>query len=180
MAEWAEKYRRIEYEITRCKKQLGTLKNAKKNLVMDIWFSVITLAVFIPFFFILAEMIEFIPGVFSYFYVPVLVLFAVFVIGRSIIRLFKKILCLCHHNRKDLPFQYPKPSLVNSNYPTNIPPNYYAEQFCLEWLIEKYNLEINQLKQLRREVEQASEEDCRKLKERLDAIKIYEVIGRAK
>lgn len=180
LARWAEKYRRIENEITRCEKHLETLKRAKKNLALDIRIGYISLIILSLLFLGLAGLAAYIPWVFLYFYVPVLALLATFVLGRSIIKLFKNIARFRHHKRQDLPFEYPKPPIVDSNYPTNIPPNYYAEQVCVEWLIEKYNLEMSQLKHMRKEIEQASEDDYKKLEKRLEEIKIYEIVGRAK
>lgn len=180
LARWAEKYKRIENEIKRYERQLETLKRVKKDLALDIRIGYISLIILSLLFLGLAGLTTCIPSFLLYFYVPVLALLAAFVLGRSIIILFKNIARFCHHKRKDLPFQYPKPPIVDSNYPTNIPPNYYTEQLCVEWLIEKYKLEISQLKQLRKEMKQASEEDYEKLEKRLEEIKIYEIVGRAK
>lgn len=180
LARWAEKYRRIENEIKRYERQLETLNRVKKNLALDIRIGYISFIILSLLFLGLAGLAMYIPWAFLYFYVPVLALLAAFVLGRSIIKLLKNIARFRHHKRQDLPFEYPKPPIVDSNYPTNIPPNYYSEQLCVEWLIEKYKLEISQLKQLRREIEQASEEDYTKLEKRLDEIKIYEIVGRAR
>ena len=180
MAKWAEKYKRIEDEIKRYERQLETLKRVKKDLALDIRIGYISLIILSLLFLGLAGLAAYIPWVFLYFYIPVLTLFATFVLVRGIIKLLKNTACFHYHERKDLPFQYPKPPIVNSNYPTNIPPNYYAEKVCVEWLIEKYKLEISQLKQWRREIEQASEKDYKDFEKRLDEIKIYEIVGRAR
>lgn len=180
LARWAEKYRQIEDEIKRYERQLETLNRVKKNLALDIRIGYISFIILSLLFLGLAGLAMYIPWAFLYFYVPVLALLAAFVLGRSIIKLLKNIARFRHHKRKDLPFEYPKPPIVNSNYPTNIPPNYYAEQLCIEWLMEKYKLEISQLKQWRREIEQASEKDFENFEKRLDEIKVYEIVGRAR
>ena len=180
LARWAEKYKQIEYEIKRYERQLERLKRVKKNLGMDIRMGYISFIILFFLFLGLAGMALYIPSMLLCIYVPVLSLLATFVLGRSIIILIKNIARFCYHKRKDLPFEYPKPPIVNSNYPTNIPPNYYAEQVCVEWLIEKYKLEISQLKQWRREFDQASEADYEDFEKRLDEILIYEIVGRAR
>lgn len=180
LTEWADKYQRIDDEMKRYEKMLETLERLQKQLVTDIWLQFISLAIAFSVLFALIGMIDFIPGAFLYFYVPVLAILSFFTAGRGIILLSQKIARLYHHKRKDLPFQYPKPIVVNSNYPFNIPPNYYTEQLCIEWLMEKYNFEMSQLKKLRKEIEQASEQDYKNLQENLNEIVIYEIIGRAK
>lgn len=180
LAKWAQKQERIEDEMISLQKKLVTLKRQQKKLVTDIWLLVIAFPIIIYVLLALASMIDFIPWVFIYFYGPILAALAIFMIGWNILRLAKKIALLCHHKRKDLPFEYPKPPILNSNYPTYIPPNYYTEQLCIEWLMEKYGYEMVQLKKLRKEIEQAPEEDYDKLQEKLNEIIIYEIIGRAK
>lgn len=180
LAEWAEKYERIEDEIKRCEKQLITLERQQKELKIDMRLQIISLAILFPVMLALVQMGFYIPWIFLYFYIPVLSLLAIFTLGRGIFHLFKTSARLRYHKRTDLPFQYPKPLRFRSNYPTYIPPNYYTEQLCLEWLIKEYRLEMSQLKKLRKEIEQASEEDYTMLQENLDNIIIYEIVGRAK
>ena len=180
LARWAEKYKHIEDEIKRYERQLERLKRVKKNLGMDIRIGYISLIILFFLFLGLAGLALYIPWVFLYFYVPVLALLAIFVLGRGIIKLIKNVSLYCYHKRKNLPFEFPKPPIVNSNYPTNYPPNYYTEQLCVEWLIETYQLEIKQLKQWRREFDQVSEADYEDFEKRLDEILIYEIVGRAR
>ncbi|MDO4166407.1 MAG: hypothetical protein Q4D32_03275 [Eubacteriales bacterium] len=180
LAECIEKYERIEYEMKRYEKQLVTLEKQKKGLITDIWIYSIGLAISLVVVYALVDMVDVIPWIFLYFYVPVLVVFAFFTIGRSILGLGKTLASLHHHKRKDLPFQYPEPMRINSNYPTYIPPNYYTEYLCIEWLMEKYSFEMGRLKKLRREIDQASEQDYQDLQKSLDEIIIYEIVGRAK
>lgn len=180
LVEWFEKYERMKDEMIRYEKMLETLENQRKKLVTDIWMRLITFIMSCCFFVGLAAITGDIPGIFLFFYVPVLALLTIFILGRNIILLSKKIALFLHHKKRTISFRYPKPLTINSNYPTYIPPNYYTEQLCIEWLMEKYAVQIGRLKKLRKEIEQASEQDYQDLQERLDEIIIYEIVGRAK
>lgn len=180
LIEWAEKFERMKDEMIRYEKILETLEKQRKKLVTDIWMRFIAFIISCCFFLGLAAITGDIPVAFLIFYVPVVALLAIFVLGRNIILLSKKIALLLHHKKRNISFRYPKPLTINSNYPTYIPPNYYTEQLCIEWLMEKYAVQISQLQKLRKEIEQASEQDYQDLQERLDEIIIYEMIGKAK
>lgn len=180
LVQWFEKYERMKDEMVRYEKMLETLEEQQKKLVTDIWMRLIAFIISCLFFLALAGMTDDIPSAFLFFYVPVLALLAFFAIGRNLVLLARKIARLLHHKNKKISFQYPEPLTLNSNYPTYIPPNYYAQKLCIEWLMEKYAIQISQLQKLRGEIEQASEQDYQDLQERLDEIIIYEIMGSAK
>ena len=178
-AVWSEKYERIEYEIKRCETRMESLERRQRMLKLDAWMPIIRIIIELPILYFLVSMIEYIPWVFTYFYIPVLILIIIFTFIRNIFCFAHRLARIFYHKRKNLPFEYPKPILIDSNYPVNILPNHYTERLCCEWLLEKYSYELGQLKRLRKEIEQASEEDYEDLQNRLEEITIYEIIGGA-
>lgn len=179
MAMWSEKYERIEYEVKRCEARMESLEKRKRILKLDARVRLIRIAIDIPILYFLASMIPYISYYFVYFYIPGLVGLTIFTLGRDIVSFGRQLALMRYHKRKNLPFTYPRPILVDSNYPVNIPPNYYTEGLCCEWLLEKYHYEMEEMVKLRKEIEQASEEDIEPLQKRLEEIAIYEILGGA-
>lgn len=176
-AVWSERYERIEYEIKRCETRMESLERRQRMLKIDVWMPVIRMVIALPMLYILVSMIPIIPIGFNYFYIPVSIGIAIYIFVWNLFSFAHRLARILYHKRKNLPFEYPKPILIDSNYPANILPNHYTERLCCEWLLEKYSYELGQLKRLRKEIEQASEEDYEDLQKRLEEITIYEIIG---
>ncbi len=95
-------------------------------------------------------------------------------------QLIKRIKCCLFHNKKWGPVEYPKPEIIRSNYSTHIPPDYYSERRCIEWLLHQYNVEIMKMIALRRKIENTPEQDLAPFQKEIENIVIYQRVGRAR
>ncbi len=145
LAQWSAKHEYITNEMSQCKHKLELLDKRQKDLMTDLRFAEIYFVASFLLGLFLLYMSKQIFSAFLYFYLPVVALILFFTLGRSIIKLSRIVTLMHYHDRMDLPFQYPRELTAASNYPTCIPPNNYAEQMCLNWLLQKYSMQLQTL-----------------------------------
>ena len=160
LAQWSAKHEYITNEMSQCKHKLELLDKRQKDLMTDLRFAEIY---FVASF-----------SAFLYFYLPVVALILFFTLGRSIIKLSRIVTLMHYHDSMDLPFQYPRELTAASNYPTCIPPNNYAEQMCLNWLLQKYSMQLQTLQKINEQIKTAPETDYENLSKAISSLCAYE------
>lgn len=183
--DWKQKYERIQWELKDNDKKLEKVIKRQKDLVDDILFQIGFMVVTFLVMSFLVKCREFVGGwLFGYAFYPLYILviggFIIASVIYNISQLVKRIKRYRFHAKKIDSLEYPNPETVDSNYPLHIPPNYYAERKCIEWLLHQYTQETMQLIAIRRKIENTSEQDLEPFWEELDRIVIYERVGCAK
>lgn len=188
MAEWARKYERILWELKDNDKKLESVTKRQKELVYDLIFQcgfalVCFLALYcitINRYAITVDAGYFYSEGFYYILVMALVIGTIAAVIYNGYQIIKRIKSCLFHNKKRGSVEYPKPEVYRSNYSTHIPSDYYSERKCIEWLLHQYNEEIMKLIALRREIENAPEQDLALFQRELESIVIYQRVGRAR
>lgn len=185
---WKHKYERIQWELEDNLKKLENVEKRKRELIYDLVFQFF----FAVFCFLLLYCIAvnryeitinagylFAEG-FYYILVMALIIGIVAAVIYNTYQITKRIKrYLWHVKKRDL-VEYPKPETVQSNYPTHIPLNYFAEQACIEWLLHEYAEDMKKLITLKRKIEDTPEQNLDPLWKELEGIVFYERVGRAK
>ena len=154
LAQWSAKHEYITNEMSQCKHKLELLDKRQKDLMTDLRFAEIYFVASFLLGLFLLYMSKQIFSAFLYFYLPVVALILFFTLGRSIIKL-SRIVTLMH-------------------YPTCIPPNNYAEQMCLNWLLQKYSMQLQTLQKINEQIKTAPETDYENLSKAISSLCAYE------
>lgn len=188
LADWNRKYDRVQWELKDNEKKLEHIGKRQKELVYDLIFQggfallcfLILFCITVNRFAITTDAGYYYSGGFYYILVMFLIIGTIIAVIYNIRQLIKRIWRLLFHLKKKEPIEYPKPEVIQSNYPTHIPPNYYAERKCIEWLLHQYTEEMMELISLKRDIENTPEQELDPLREALERIVIYQRIGCAK
>lgn len=177
---WQDKFDTIYGEYNENKRKLESLYKRRRRLWTDIlWQLFYSLASFVG-----ISLLEPFREVIYFWFVPFFVasifglkVAAIWFNGRGFVREFRR---LFHHTRRLCPIEYPKPKIVPTSHEEYIPANYYVEEKCLEWLQKQYARELIRLNQLKRKMNEASEQECGSLIEELEHIILYASVKCAK
>lgn len=181
---WKHKYERIQWELKDNETKLEKVIKRQKQLVDDIVIQIIFLFICIFVIFLLwicrSSVVGWTYG-YAFYAVYILAVWGIIIAAAiyNVYQLVKRIKrCLFHAKKRD--FLYSRPVTVDSNYPLHIPPNYYAERKCIEWLLNQYMEETIELFALKQKIEHTTEQELDAFWEELENIVIYERIGCAK
>ena len=164
LAQWSAKHEYITNEISQCKHKLELLDKRQKDLMTDLRFAEIYFVASFLLGLFLLYMSKQIFSAFLYFYLPVVALILFFTLGRSIIKLSRIVTLMHYHDRMT----------AASNYPTCIPPNNYTEQMCLNWLLQKYSMQLQTLQKINEQIKTAPETDYENLSKAISSLCAYE------
>lgn len=184
LAEWNRKYERIQWELKDTEKKLENVKKRQKDLLVDIFVSILFALVSLGIVFFCWHFRETVSYIFYGAFYPIY-LIVLYGLGIAAIIYYGYQFCqrvrrYIRQMRKIGSLEYPKPEIVRSNDARCIPVNYYAERKCVEWLRHQYTDEIMQLIALKREIDRVPEQNLPLLQEKLDSILFYERVKRAK
>ncbi len=180
LVEWKQKYERIQWELGDNERKLENVIKRQKKLPGNVFYPVAMTFIGFLLVFCLWCFRDGIMFMFYPFYLAAVFGLAIATVAINGYRFIKEIRRYLWHVRKWDSVTYPKPETVRSNYPLHIPPNYYAEHVCIEWLLHQYTDAAMKLIALRRKIENTPEQDLEPLQKELDAIVIYERVGRTR
>lgn len=177
---WKQKYERIQWELEDNQKKLENVIKRQNDLLKNIYRPIVQVLISLFLLLCLWLLRDSIMFMFYELFCAVILGLAAAAVIYFGYRFMKAVRFCAWHRRKWDPVTYPKPEIVKSNYPTHIPPNYYAERICIEWLLRQYNDALGNMLALRQKIENAEEEDLESLVQELENILIYERVGRAR